>query len=141
MPIGASRERSLTDTPLPPPSLQTVGWLKCGNNFSQAKIFYSRDIKSYFNSLQWENQIHEVKPRRISFSLVCKTRCTSGVYFAKEKYQRYNKTCKTPSYRAANSRMLLWRVFFILEIMPALHKLYNLDCSTHSLSPALIFSS
>lgn len=114
MPIGASRERSLTDTPLPPPppSLQTVGWLKCGNNFSQAKIFYSRDIISYFNSLQWENQICEVKPRRISFSLVCKTRCTSGVYFAKEKYQSNNKTCKTPSYRAANSRMLFWLVFY-----------------------------
>lgn len=117
MPIGASRERSLTDTPLPPPppSLQTVGWLKCGNNFSQAKIFYSRDIMSYFNSLQWENQICEVKPRRISFSLVCKTRCTSGVYFAKEKYQSNNKTCKTPSYRAANSRMLFWLGFLYLK--------------------------
>lgn len=113
--IGASRERSLTDTPLPPPSLQTVGWLKCGNNFSQAKIFYSRDIMSYFNSLQWENQICEVKPRQISFSLVCKTRCTPGVYFAKEKYQSNNKTCKTPSYRAANSRMLFWLGFLYLK--------------------------
>lgn len=108
MPIGASRERSLTDTPLPHPHLpckQSVG-------SSVGTISVSRDIMSYFNSLQWENQICEVKPRRISFSLVCKTRCTSGVYFAKEKYQSNNKTCKTPSYRAANSRMLFWLVFY-----------------------------
>lgn len=139
MPIGASRERSLTDTPLPPPppSLQTVGWLKRGNNFSQAKIFYSRDIMSYFNSLQWENQICEMKPRRISFSLVCKTL----VFTLQKKSTKATIKLVKHHFIVLQTPVCCFGWFFILENKPALHKLYNLHCSTHSPSPALILSS